>query len=127
MVGNQVVVILRGANDSMLDEMDRPLHMVGSYGSPASLFHSYLMVCLSNMVLDDDDYELIEENNPGFRRHTSENCKRLKKVRIDVGARPLDGCGGDGMDASTAKERPTTILNGLGFNKLMQPTKTKDF
>ncbi|GKA63451.1 probable serine/threonine-protein phosphatase 2A regulatory subunit B'' subunit TON2 [Tanacetum coccineum] len=42
-----------------------------------------------NMVLDDDDYEVIEENNPGFHCHTSENCKRLKKVRTD------DGCGGD--------------------------------
>nr|GEX88291.1 farnesyl diphosphate synthase [Tanacetum cinerariifolium] len=40
------------------------------------------------MVLDDDDYELIEENSLGFRRHTSEHCKRFKKVRIDVGARP---------------------------------------
>ncbi|GJV12048.1 ion channel CASTOR-like protein isoform X2 [Tanacetum coccineum] len=42
-----------------------------------------------NMVLDDDDYEVIEENNPGFHCHTSENCKRLKKVRTDVGALPL--------------------------------------
>ncbi|GJX26956.1 hypothetical protein Tco_0233252 [Tanacetum coccineum] len=41
------------------------------------------------MVLDDDDYEVIEENNPGFHCHTSENCKRLKKVRTDVGALPL--------------------------------------
>lgn len=41
-----------------------------------------------NVVLDEDDYELIEENNPGFRRPTSENCKRLKKARTDVGAGP---------------------------------------
>ncbi|GKB92387.1 hypothetical protein Tco_0964659 [Tanacetum coccineum] len=73
------------------------------------------------MVLDDDDYEVIEENNPGFHCHTSENCKRLKKVRTD------DGCGGDSMDASTAEKRPTAILNGLGLNKLMQPKKTRDF
>ncbi|GJW50986.1 hypothetical protein Tco_0092337 [Tanacetum coccineum] len=38
-----------------------------------------------------------------------------------------DGCGGDAMDASTAKKRPTAISNGLGLNKQMQPTKTRDF
>ncbi|GJT92315.1 polyribonucleotide nucleotidyltransferase [Tanacetum coccineum] len=42
-----------------------------------------------NVVLDDDDCELIEESNLAFRRPTSESCKRLKKVRLDVGARPL--------------------------------------
>ncbi|GKE17385.1 hypothetical protein Tco_1424962, partial [Tanacetum coccineum] len=38
-----------------------------------------------------------------------------------------DGCGGDAMDASTAKKRPTAISNGLGLNKQMQPKKTRDF
>ncbi|GJV68246.1 gypsy type transposase, partial [Tanacetum coccineum] len=42
-----------------------------------------------NVVLDDDDCELIKENNLAFRRPTSESCKRLKKARPDVGARPL--------------------------------------
>ncbi|GJZ08548.1 polyribonucleotide nucleotidyltransferase [Tanacetum coccineum] len=42
-----------------------------------------------NVVLNDNNCELIEESNLAFRRPTSESCKRLKKARPDVGARPL--------------------------------------
>ncbi|XP_071719932.1 ABC transporter F family member 1-like [Rutidosis leptorrhynchoides] len=33
----------------------------------------------------------------------------------------------DAMDASTAEKRAAEILNGLGFNKMMQQKKTRDF
>ncbi|KAM0013880.1 putative ABC transporter, AAA+ ATPase domain, P-loop containing nucleoside triphosphate hydrolase [Helianthus debilis subsp. tardiflorus] len=33
----------------------------------------------------------------------------------------------DAMDASTAEKRAAEILNGLGFNKMMQAKKTRDF
>lgn len=33
----------------------------------------------------------------------------------------------DAMDASTAEKRAAEILNGLGFNKMMQEKKTRDF